>query len=108
MFNIENEPLLLLGAAARLVPPGRGGRQTHASTLLRWIKKGTKGPSEERVRLEGYRVGGRWATSRASLERFLEALTPPVGATTTRPLRGAVKRLRMSEQAAERLANIGI
>jgi hypothetical protein len=82
MINLLTERVITLVEAARLVPPGRGGRPTHLSTLLRWIHPGVRG-----VQLEAARLGGRWVTSREALQRFAERLTaaragppPPVRA----------------------------
>ena len=70
MIDLLTEHVVTLVEAARLVPPGRGGRPTHLSTLLRWINPGVRG-----VRLEAARLGGRWVTSREALQRFADRLT---------------------------------
>jgi hypothetical protein len=70
MIDIRNETLLTLSQAARLQPPGRGGRPTHISTVYRWISRGIGG-----IRLDAIRLGGRLLTSREALQRFAEQLT---------------------------------
>jgi hypothetical protein len=70
MIDLLRENSISLTEAAGLVPPGRRGRPTHLSTLLRWIKPGVRG-----VRLEAVRLGGRWVTSREALQRFADRLT---------------------------------
>jgi len=57
---MENEKLLDLATAARLLP-----RRPHVSTLWRWARKGLKG-----IRLEYRRVGGRVYTTAEALDRF--------------------------------------
>ena len=73
------ETVLSLGEAAALLPAGRKGERCHLSTLLRWIQRGARGPTGERVYLEGVRLGGRWLTSREAIGRFVAALTPRPG-----------------------------
>jgi hypothetical protein len=85
MIDIHEEPLLSLSAAAALVPPARSGKRTHLSTILRWILDGSKGPNGERVKLEAVRIGGRWMTTRSALQRFVERLTPAIGAAPMPP-----------------------
>jgi hypothetical protein len=76
MLNLRIERPISLTAAAALVPPARGGKQTHRSTILRWIKNGAKAPRGKVVRLEGTILGCRWFTSEAALQRFTDQLTP--------------------------------
>jgi len=112
MIDLSVERPISLAEACRLVPPGRGGRRTHLSTILRWIQKGAKAPGGAVVRLEGLRVGGRWLTSREALQRFAVRLTPrlgdapapdsPPGPRTPRQRRWA------SERAATELKKAGI
>src|SRR5207249_12235093 len=52
MFDLTTEALLTLAEACRLVPPGRTGKRTHLSTLLRRITSGVKAPTGQIVRLE--------------------------------------------------------
>lgn len=47
----------------------------HRRTVLRWNTAGILTPSG-RVRLDARRVGGKYRTSRAAVERFLAALNP--------------------------------
>ena len=113
MLDLTVEVPLALAAAAKLVPPGRNGKRTHLSTLLRWITCGAKSPSGETVRLEAVRLGGRWITSREALQRFAEALTPPSsmseqGDAASPSLRSPAQRRRGSERAADELKRVGI
>jgi hypothetical protein len=79
MINISTETLLNLGQAARLLPPGRQGRPTHPSTILRWITRGVRG-----CKLEAIRLGGSVYTSREALQRFAELLTANSGYLASR------------------------
>jgi hypothetical protein len=108
MIDLSLEQPIPLAEACRLVPPGRGGKKTHLSTLLRWILRGTKAPGGQTVRLEALRLGGRWVTSREALQRFAETLTPrmDVGAAAG-PLTEA-KRRKASERAAAELEKLGV
>jgi hypothetical protein len=108
-IDLTTETLIPLAVAAKLVPPGRNGKRTHISTLLRWILRGAKSPSGQLVRLEAARLGSRWVTSRAALQRFAEKLTPVLNdATAPRQIRGPGQRQRASERAARELAKEGI
>jgi hypothetical protein len=109
MVNLRVEQPIPLEAACRIVPPARGGKKTHLSTLLRWITKGAKGPGGETVRLEAVRLGGRWMTSREALQRFAEALTPAAsGATTSLLPRTPRQRRAAAERAGRELERLGI
>jgi hypothetical protein len=88
--------------ACRLVPPARQGKHTHLSTLLRWIIRGCRGPSGERVRLEAIRLGNRWVTSREALQRFAERLTPRTGVSPTAPPYPAPRTPTARQRAADR------
>jgi hypothetical protein len=99
MIDLTNERPIPLEDACRIIPPARGGRRCHLSTILRWILTGSKAPNGRRVRLEALRLGGRWMTSAAALQRFADALTPrPSGdAARTFP-----RTPRQADAAAER------
>lgn len=109
MIDIRTETLVPLHDACKLIPPGRNGRRTHLSTLLRWILKGSKGPEGQTVRLEGVRIGGRWLTSREALQRFAEGLTPhPSDEKPPNSPRTPTQRRRADEHADEELRQLGI
>jgi hypothetical protein len=112
MIDIQTEPLIPLAAACDLIPPGRSGRRTHLSTILRWIQKGAKAPDGTTLRLEAVRLGGRWMTSAAALQRFAEALTPRLdGAESDHPARTPLtpgQRQRAAKKAGEALERMGI
>ena len=107
-IDITAESTLTLTEAARLVPPGHGGKKTHISTLLRWILDGVTSPSGEKVRLEGARLGSRWITSKEALQRFMDRLTPAVSEAPTPAPRTPTQRQRAAERAGEELDKIGI
>ena len=100
MIDIHSEPLLPLSEAASLVPAACRGKKTHLSTVLRWILDGVRGPDGTRVRLEGVRLGRRWMTTRTSLQRFAERLTPDIGAAP-RPPSSATQHCKEKDLAAE-------
>jgi hypothetical protein len=99
MIDLTSESPISLAQAAKLVPPGRNGKKTHLSTILRWILHGAKAPNGELVRLDGARLGGRWLTSKEALQRFSERLTPTLGGP---PTTNGVHTARARERAAER------
>jgi hypothetical protein len=112
-LTLEDRAALLLGetscslaAAAQLFPPGRAGRPTHVSTLVRWITRGVLG-----VRLEALRVGGRWMTSHEACQRFAAALTAKHNAPLIQPKAacpsGAALQ-RRQERAERELKKIGL
>jgi len=95
-------------AAARLLPPGRKNKPVSLSCVFRWIADGVQGPDGKRVRLEAARVGGRWLTSVAALERFAIAQTPRFDDEELPTSRTAATRLRASTKAAAELENLGV
>src|SRR5947209_2976801 len=97
---------LSIGQAAKIPPPGRNGRPTHTSTLIRWITAGTAAPSGEVVRLRAVRLGGRWLTTREWLEEYARRLTPTYG--DGHPTRPTQDQSRSAERAARELDRIGI
>jgi hypothetical protein len=109
VLDLTTETPLPLAAAAKLVPPGRSGKRTHLSTILRWIMRGARSPSGEVVRLEAVRLGSRWVTSRQALQRFSERLTPRLdGVPPHSPRRTPTQRQRASERAGKELEGFGI
>jgi hypothetical protein len=101
------KPIPLTEAAAEL-PRRRRGKKTNVSTLYRWATAGCKG-----VVLETIQVGGTRCTSREGLQRFFEKLTLPrqAGNANTAPIaavRSAAQRQRRSEEAALKLAEMGV
>jgi hypothetical protein len=85
----NNETLISLADATRLLPARRKGRKPHLSCIYRWTVSGCRG-----VILESIQVGGTRCTSKEALARFLEALTlaSPTGHHAS--LRSPVKRRR--------------
>jgi hypothetical protein len=75
MIDIDQEQAITLREAARLYGSSRGGRPTHASTIVRHIVKGTKIPGGEVVRLEGGKIGKKWITTRQAVQRYVDTLT---------------------------------
>jgi hypothetical protein len=106
MIDTQTEQLITPSEVAKLVPPARNGKRTHLSTVLRWILKGVKTPTGV-VRLEAIRLGGRWLTSRAAMQRFCERLTP-IPEDGPSALRSPNARKRSAEAAERRLTELGI
>lgn len=102
MLDLCEETPLSLSQVAKRLPPNRGGKPVHVSTVMRWITKGVRG-----VRLEAVRLGGRWVSTAEALQRFSDCLTaarydsdPAVTATTASTLKAA-------ERADRELATLG-
>jgi hypothetical protein len=109
MFDLRSEQVVTLATAAALIPPARGGKKTHVSTLLRWILAGGKAPDGSTVYLEAQRLPRGWLTTREALARFLAALTPRPGSASPAPApRTPARRRRASERAAAALSRVGI
>lgn len=103
---LADEKQLPLKDAANLVPPGRGGKKTHFSTLWRWVLKGAKAPDGSTVRLEAIRRPGVWMTSAEALDRFFQRLTPSF-ASEPAP-RTLTQREKASARASRELEKAGI
>jgi hypothetical protein len=71
----STEKKISLQMGARHYGESRGGRPAHPVTLQRHIKHGVKLANGEVIRLEGWKVGHRWTTSVAAIERFIERVT---------------------------------
>jgi hypothetical protein len=98
MRHLLTERVIALVEAARRVPPGRGGRPTHVSTLLRWINPGVRG-----VRLEAVRLGGRWVTSQEALQRFADRLTSAQAGPTPALRKEELRTADATEKELDRL-----
>ncbi len=70
MIDTNNESIITLTEAARLLPHRRAGRPVHLSCIYRWSQIGVKG-----IRLETVQIGGTRCTSREKLQEFFDALT---------------------------------
>jgi len=70
----ENETLINIAQATRMIPGRSGDKPLHRATLHRWIAKGVKTPDGRVVRLESGLVGGQRMTSKEALRRFLDAI----------------------------------
>jgi hypothetical protein len=93
MIDHENEHLLSMTAAAKLLP----GRP-NVATLWRWRTAGCRGH-----RLETILFGGRRYTSREAISRFLAAINgEPIRSQTPR------ERQRAIDRAEKRAAAMGV
>ena len=108
MIDTTTEKPIPLTEAAAELPRRRRGKKTNVSTLYRWATAGCRG-----VVLETIQVGATRCTSREGLQRFFEKLTLPrqAGNANTAPIaavRSAAQRQRRSEEAALKLAEMGV
>jgi hypothetical protein len=105
-IDLQNEKLLSLSQAAKLLPSYRRERPVSLSCLLRWVLDGVRTPNGV-IRLEAVRMGGRWITSAEALERFAAAQTPTFEQPTVSP-RALASRQQAVERADRRLESLGI
>jgi len=101
MIDVANEKLIGIEDVA-------AQSRRHFSSVFRWIFKGVPGPDGQRVRLEAIRLGGRWGTSPAALQRFAEATTPKLNGDDQPAPRSPTARQRASERAAAVLEAQGL
>jgi hypothetical protein len=97
--QLLTDDLMTLAAAARLVPPARGGA-TAPSTIWRWATHGVRGPDGIIVKLRTTRIGGRPMVSREALEEFLANLNAPASSP---PAPRADKHTAGAERELDRL-----
>ncbi|MBM3983734.1 MAG: DUF1580 domain-containing protein [Planctomycetes bacterium] len=91
-----------LSAAARLFPAHRGTGRASPSTVWRWIKTGTRTSDGRAVKLEAARLGTRWLTSKAAINRYMAALTPTTDTPPTVPPTQTAAQQRRGHKAAMR------
>jgi hypothetical protein len=100
--------------------PGYRGKRCNAQTLARWIMDGVKLSNGDVLKLEGFRLAGRWLTTAEAITRFLVAQNEAWHADRTdaaesgggaraspRPPRSAGRRRVASERAARQLEKAG-
>jgi len=95
------EQLMSLHDAANLFPKRRRGKKPAFSTIWRWAMRGVNG-----ARLETVRVGSTLCTTRAAVERFIEAQSERPG-EGGRTYRSPGKRERAVRKAEEILRGAG-
>jgi hypothetical protein len=66
---IRSEDPVDLRTATTMLPRNARWRSVSIAAVIRWIVCGKRG-----VKLEAVRIGGKWRTSAAAVQRFVEAL----------------------------------
>src|SRR5437763_16847605 len=99
-----------LPSVARRLPPHRGGRAVHPTTVMRWVIRGVRLPDGSRVRLRAESVGSRWLTTEECFRAFIDAQT---AARTPDPRalpapQSLAQRRRAAERAGRELDRYGI
>ncbi len=74
-INLQDERRIGLKEAASLYPSFKENRPTCVTTVWRHVTRGVRLANGNTVRLEAYRLGGRWTTSAESIMRFMSRLT---------------------------------
>ena len=72
-IDLNSEPLLTFGQAAKLIPRRRHDRPAHPTTVWRWHKKGVKCQGRI-IRLEALHTPSGLATTAQAIHRFLAEL----------------------------------
>ena len=80
-----NEKLIAFCELAKELLIGKGGRPIAVSTLHRWRTRGVAGG----IKLQAVRVGGRWCTSWAAIDRFNAQVTAAKSAPSSLPSTGS-------------------
>lgn len=109
---LMTETIISLSEAARRLPASRGRGRACPSTIWRWITAGVRMPNDQRLRLEGIRMGGRWLTTVEALIRFAERQTairqPDPDGSQMPFFRTPTQRRRANEAAARQLEKMGL
>jgi hypothetical protein len=100
LSEILSGDALGLSAAARLLPAHRGTGRASPSTVWRWIRTGTCTSDGRVVKLEAARLGTRWLTSTAAINRYMAALTPTTDTPPTVAPTQTAAQQRPSHKAA--------
>jgi hypothetical protein len=108
--NLLTEKLISISQAARLIPGyRRTARTAHPSCVFRWMRDGVRLPTGELLRLEGFRLAGRWLTSREALARFVDRQNAGRESASAPPaIRTPTRRQRAADRAARKLEKLGI
>src|SRR4030088_923514 len=100
MIDIKTERLINANQAAKIPPPGRGGKQPHISFFIRKFQTGE---------IEALRFGSRWVTSVEAIERWLSRQTAEaLGQPAPPPARTSAARQRHLANVEKQLDVIGI
>lgn len=73
-MDFQNEQPISLSEALTVEPLATVHPNLSTTTVAKWCKAGLRSVAGRVVRLEARKLGGRWATSRQAVERFLNAL----------------------------------
>jgi Protein of unknown function (DUF1580) len=97
LLDLNSETVHRLADVAQRLPPRRGGKKPHPSTLYRWAKGGFRG-----LTLETIRVGGTLCTSLEAIQRFCERATTWAGDAAKPSTTPSTASRRRSADRAER------
>lgn len=96
MIDLKSETMFALKVGAKTFPGG----ERHICTMHRYRLQGIAG-----IRLECLRLGGRWFTSKESIDRFISELNSIVpGDRSGRPIIDA----KSQSEAEESLDRVGL
>ncbi len=96
----NKEPLIGLSVAGHKY-------RVHPNTLARWIINGCRGKVSGRLQLEAVRLGAKWQTSEAALERFFAGLTAASVEAAQEERKPIGAERRSAERAARELESAG-
>lgn len=104
------ETLLTLAQAAKRFPSDSRTGHLDPATLWRWATRGVRLPDGRRLKLETFKLAGRFLTSEQAIERFVRAQNdePPASPVPeSKPTSKSGKKLSRAEEAGRRLAELG-
>ncbi len=107
----DDQPLpdLTLREAAARLKGSHPGKRVHTATITRWIIRGVKTPTGERIMLRAVRMPACWLTSERWIAEFAEALTHARLATPKDRQLSVSAESRRAHACAEReLDKIGV
>ena len=106
MREIAESGALSLNEVGRMFKDSEKPEGYGYNSLFRWVVHGAKTFDGRRVRLEAIRLGMRWQTSRAAVERFIAARSN--FPESDEEARSPAERKRASDHAARELEAMGV
>jgi hypothetical protein len=111
---VLQETLLTLAQAAKRFPSDSRTGHLDPATLWRWATRGVRLPDGRRLKLETFKLAGRFLTSEQAIERFVRAQNDdspgspvPDSKPGPKPSSKSKKKESRAEEAGRRLAEMG-
>lgn len=104
-FSIQGKTLIPVSQIVLPIPGSRGCKSVGTPTKMRWGLKGARSASGALIKLQIFKVGGRWYTDQASVDEFVRELSALPGDGPT--VRTPAEARRASEKAEKELISKG-